>query len=258
MPATCVPWNDESGSTASRPAAPAFGPGNTRATITFGVVHFVEPRGKPGGYEKPARIEERVRLVDAVVDDGDLHPGAVGAALLLGARRRRSRRASGRRRACTRRSGRPRRSSAAGRARAASRPGSDTVSPSSTTWKRRPTRASGIARRSSAVSCCCACTTRRRYARELAVSTLETPAGSGRAEPSAGVLRERRQREPRDHANPARGARAREARPRGRAGCERSPKLRWTGSELRRGRQRGDERRAAGEKRNDAAQGSGG
>ena len=34
---------------ASVPASPEPGPGNTRATITFGVVHFVWPRGKPGG-----------------------------------------------------------------------------------------------------------------------------------------------------------------------------------------------------------------
>src|SRR5438552_18040830 len=53
MPATCVPWNDAAGSTAMRPGVPAFGPGNTRATITFGDVHFFAPRGKPGGYAKP-------------------------------------------------------------------------------------------------------------------------------------------------------------------------------------------------------------
>src|SRR5712671_6263018 len=53
MPATCVPWNDALGSRASRPPAPEFGPGKTRATITFGVVHLVLPRGKPAGYEKP-------------------------------------------------------------------------------------------------------------------------------------------------------------------------------------------------------------
>jgi hypothetical protein len=48
-----VPWNDARGSTASRPPAPEFGPGNTRATITFGDVHFRPPRGNPAGYEKP-------------------------------------------------------------------------------------------------------------------------------------------------------------------------------------------------------------
>ena len=53
MPATCVPWNDTAGSTASLPGAPEFGPGNARATITFGEVHLRAPRGKPGGYEKP-------------------------------------------------------------------------------------------------------------------------------------------------------------------------------------------------------------
>ena len=57
IPATCVPWNDESGSTARRPGSPAFGPGNTFATITFGVVHFVAPLGKPAGYEKPAGLK---------------------------------------------------------------------------------------------------------------------------------------------------------------------------------------------------------
>src|SRR4030095_13253846 len=54
MPATCVPWNDDFGSTASRPAAPDFGPGKTRAAITFGVTHLLLPFGKPAGYEKPA------------------------------------------------------------------------------------------------------------------------------------------------------------------------------------------------------------
>src|SRR5690348_16398064 len=57
MPATCVPWNDESGSTARRPGAPAFGPGNTFATITFGVVHCVAPFGKPAGYVNPAGLK---------------------------------------------------------------------------------------------------------------------------------------------------------------------------------------------------------
>src|SRR5207237_9302287 len=57
IPDTCVPWNDEAGSTASRPGSPAFGPGKTFATITFGVVHFVPPFGKPAGYEKPAGLK---------------------------------------------------------------------------------------------------------------------------------------------------------------------------------------------------------
>ena len=52
IPATCVPWNDEAGSTASRPGSPAFGPGKTRATITFGVVRAT-PRGNPGDTRSP-------------------------------------------------------------------------------------------------------------------------------------------------------------------------------------------------------------
>ena len=36
---------------------PAVGPGKTRATITFGVVALVTPRGKPAGYEKPAGLK---------------------------------------------------------------------------------------------------------------------------------------------------------------------------------------------------------
>src|SRR5690242_1615519 len=54
MPATCVPWKEDAGSTPSRPGRPAFGPGKTRATITFGEVQRREPRGNPGGYAKPA------------------------------------------------------------------------------------------------------------------------------------------------------------------------------------------------------------
>src|SRR5437868_15520126 len=51
MPATCVPWKDAAGSTASRPPAPDVGPGKTRATITFGDTHLDRPFGKPAGYE---------------------------------------------------------------------------------------------------------------------------------------------------------------------------------------------------------------
>ena len=57
MPATCVPWKDESGSSGRCPGAPEFGPGKTFATITFGVVYFVSPLGKPAGYEKPAGLK---------------------------------------------------------------------------------------------------------------------------------------------------------------------------------------------------------
>src|ERR687887_2862326 len=53
IPATCVPWNDAFRSTGSVPARPDAGPGNERATITFGDVKFVFPFGKPAGYEKP-------------------------------------------------------------------------------------------------------------------------------------------------------------------------------------------------------------
>jgi hypothetical protein len=49
MPATCVAWNDARRSIGSLPARPELGPGNARATITFGVVHFFPPFGKPGG-----------------------------------------------------------------------------------------------------------------------------------------------------------------------------------------------------------------
>ena len=57
MPATCVPWNDEFGSSGSLPGAPEFGPGKTFATITFGVTYFASPFGKPAGYEKPAGLK---------------------------------------------------------------------------------------------------------------------------------------------------------------------------------------------------------
>ena len=50
MPATCVPWKDAAGSTASRPPRPEVGPGKTRATITLGDVQVVPPLGKPAGY----------------------------------------------------------------------------------------------------------------------------------------------------------------------------------------------------------------
>ena len=49
MPATCVPWNEACGSTASLVRSSAPAPTNERATITFGVVHFVPPFGKPAG-----------------------------------------------------------------------------------------------------------------------------------------------------------------------------------------------------------------
>jgi len=58
IPATCVPWKDEFGSTGSRPALPECGPGKTRATITFGVVADLWPFGNPGGYERPAGLKK--------------------------------------------------------------------------------------------------------------------------------------------------------------------------------------------------------
>ena len=57
----------------------APGPAKPRATMTFGVVAPLGPLGNPGGYEKPTGLEEGVRLVDAVVDDRDLHAVARGA-----------------------------------------------------------------------------------------------------------------------------------------------------------------------------------
>ncbi len=49
MPATCVPWNEFCGSTASGVRSSAPVPTKERATITFGDVHFVPPFGKPAG-----------------------------------------------------------------------------------------------------------------------------------------------------------------------------------------------------------------
>src|SRR5437773_146148 len=57
IPATCVPWKDAARSTGSFPGLPAPGPGNERATITFGVVYDVSPRGKPAGYGYPAGLK---------------------------------------------------------------------------------------------------------------------------------------------------------------------------------------------------------
>ena len=54
------------------------GGANVRCTITFGVVYCVWPFGKPGGVLEAARVEVRVRRVEAVVDDADLHPVAGG------------------------------------------------------------------------------------------------------------------------------------------------------------------------------------
>ena len=53
MPDTCVPCGSVL-SNALLLALSRTGPGNDFATITFGVVSFVSPFGKPGGYENPA------------------------------------------------------------------------------------------------------------------------------------------------------------------------------------------------------------
>ena len=92
-----------------------------------------------GGVREAGRIEERVRLVDAVVDDRDLDARC---------RRRRSRaRSTSAPMMDGERSSASvyvdaridlRRPTAARRSAGASRPGSDTVSASSTIWKRRP------------------------------------------------------------------------------------------------------------------------
>ena len=57
IPATCVPWNESCRFSARWPCRPEPGPGNARATITFGDVHFLPPLGKPAGYEKPAGLK---------------------------------------------------------------------------------------------------------------------------------------------------------------------------------------------------------
>jgi len=83
--------------------------------------------------------------------------------------------------------------------------GSDTVSASSTTWKRAPMRASGIARRSSAVSCVCACTSRCTYARDEALATLRRRRPPAAESPRPLYLREGWQREAGDHPDAAGG-----------------------------------------------------
>src|SRR3954468_5119512 len=57
MPATGARGNEPCRSSARRPRRPEPGPGKARATITLGVVHFLPPLGKPGGYEKPAGLK---------------------------------------------------------------------------------------------------------------------------------------------------------------------------------------------------------
>ena len=64
------------------------GPGKTRATITFGVVSFVSPFGKPGGIGEAGGVEERAARVDARVDDPDLDALALVPGRRLAGRRR--------------------------------------------------------------------------------------------------------------------------------------------------------------------------
>ena len=75
-PATKVPWN-ELVAVERRAARP--GPAKPRATITFGVVAPGGSLREPGRIREPRRVEERVLLVDAVVDHRDLDAFAVRA-----------------------------------------------------------------------------------------------------------------------------------------------------------------------------------
>ena len=59
MPATWVPWKEDLRSRARSLFSSCTAPGKERATITFGVVHFVPPFGKPAGYRKPAGLKNR-------------------------------------------------------------------------------------------------------------------------------------------------------------------------------------------------------
>ena len=66
------------------------GGANARATITFALVNAVLPAREAGRHRQAGRVEEGVLLVDAVVDDADLHA-------LAGGRRGRLPRAAARR-----------------------------------------------------------------------------------------------------------------------------------------------------------------
>ena len=94
MPATCVPWNDASRSIGNRPGRPRVRPGkrarddHLRRRPLPAALREARRIGETGG------IEERVRVVDAVVDDCDLDPVAVRACerlQLVGADHRRAR-----------------------------------------------------------------------------------------------------------------------------------------------------------------------
>ena len=203
-----------------------------------------------------ARIEERIRLVDPIVHDRDLHPRAVGSALLLehvGADHRR--RVVERER--VRHAGIHRRDRAepdeGGQLLRRQRHGEPIE---------HDLEAASDARVGDRASQQCDLLLLRLH-EALHVRAgagaldVQAPARSGCGEPPTRVLRERRQREPHDDANPSRRREGGEhsgadARQRVVAECS------LDGYELRCDRRRGDERRATGEKRDRSAQGSGG
>ena len=79
MPATCVPWNEDAGVDGEASAG-----ARVRTGEDPGDDHLRRrpPRAaarEAGGVREARGIEEGIGLVDAVVDDCDLHAGAVGA-----------------------------------------------------------------------------------------------------------------------------------------------------------------------------------
>ena len=173
MPATCVPWNDARRSRARRPGAARVRPGERRARRSPSASSTSRrPSGSPPD-TRARRVRRRVRVVDAVVDDADLDPlavGARGAMQHVCADHRRARvgqravpdarvdlRDERRRTSCG--------SFVAGRVE---------VSPSSTTWKRRPTRARGSRGEAAAAAArCAACERARGSAATPRAVTLE-------------------------------------------------------------------------------------
>ena len=79
IPATCVPWNDACGSTCEAGAvvAPCADEGAGDDHLRRRPLRAA--LGKPARIAVTLGIEEHVGLVDAVVDDGDLHPFAAGS-----------------------------------------------------------------------------------------------------------------------------------------------------------------------------------
>ena len=65
------------GTNASRPWRPEFGPGNARATMILPFTHVLPPAREAGRVRVAGPLQERTAVVDAVVDDPDLHPLAV-------------------------------------------------------------------------------------------------------------------------------------------------------------------------------------